>query len=192
MPQSAVAPIAANALRTSSQSAVNSIPATSIRTKSQSAVAHIEASVISIFEIGDLIPEGRNPAGQTESTLRFNSWNTYTPTCSWSNVNPVGIFRIIGDTLELRLSIQLDVGSTPIGNLTFTLPVGLMINQNLVPDLVEFPPAGQVTLLGTLIGPASYDSANNLVIIQGVNPTYPFTWGTDDALEAFVKIPVEL
>lgn len=158
-----------------------------------SSFIHTTTGILSLVTGGIVVSGPSTINGQETDFLLLTNWDTYTPVTSWDDVSPIGYFRTVGDILELRASIQINAGSTLSGPLTIDLPSGFTIDSNKLLGLVNFPPIGQAVALDIsdqqFLIVVSIDAASNKIVFENVDPTEPFIWDTDDALEIFVTIP---
>lgn len=146
--------------------------------------------------------------GTVQQGAAIDQWKSYTPTVSWATNNtPTGIWRRIGDSIEVRAHLALTGAQS--GTLTIALPSGLTMNATGYPT--NGGPAGGFGVVGawlaykssTLTTYTGICNANNSTTIaldiNGVgggsgnylvNATAPATWANGDSVDVWFTCPI--
>ncbi len=122
----------------------------------------------------------------------ISDWTTFTPTGSWStNTTYVGFQRRVGDSLDIRVEVQL-AGAPTSAVLTVNLPAGLSIDTAKLCSTTASQPLGTVSLLDVssqnyINSKAQYSSATAISCMynsgsdaQAITQAAPFTFASGD------------
>ena len=136
----------------------------------------------------------------------FTQWVAYTPTGSWiANTTYAGYYRVIGDTLESKVEVNLS-GPPTSTTLRLDLPTDYTVKTSMLPTSRETP-TGYATLTTTGIsyfgislwdnGASTQirihyaDGSGSNVVSSTVTQSMPFLWGSGDSLDIYYSIPVD-
>jgi len=139
---------------------------------------------------------------------RDMEWKSFTPTGVWTtNTTYTGVYRVVGDTLQVRMGVSLT--GAPTGNGNFNLPSGFQINSSkIVPygrhtvgyckaiqsgvNWYWFDIVASATASLTTVYAIQKAVAGSLVAIPatGVNATNPWVWGNNDEMNIYYSVPI--
>ena len=141
----------------------------------------------------------------------FLTYESYTPTGAWTtNTTYDGTFRVIGDTLESIVSVQLSGAPTTTstdGKLQISLPPGFSIDTSKL-SAENRVPLGNATLFDSLgnwyaasvvwyntlddneVEIVYHTISSNLVTVTAVTDTAPFAWGSGDKVDLHYSVPI--
>lgn len=129
----------------------------------------------------------------------ISDWVSFTPTGSWTtNTTYAGRWRRLGDLAEVQYSLAL-AGAPNTADLTLNLPSGFSIDTSKLATTL-FPSVGygeildsglrvyeaMPTLNGTTIYVSHTESGNTGL----VNQANPITFGANDNIAVFVRVPI--
>lgn len=141
----------------------------------------------------------------------FLTYEIYAPAGTWtSNTTYSGTFRVIGDTLESHVSIELSgipTTTSTDGRLQVSLPAGYVIDTSQLSDENRIP-LGSATLFDNLgnwyaatvvwhnnlsnseVEVLYHSVSGSLVTVTAVTDTTPFVWGAGDKVDIYYSVPV--
>lgn len=134
-------------------------------------------------------------------------WTAYTPTGGWNtNVTYTGFWRRVGDTMEVQFLVSC-AGAPNNARPTISLPAGYTIDTDKLLSIAAADPiigsafalnnTGTTYPLSTLYNDTSsvrlnfLDEVSSVVVLADMADNItPFTFGADDELRGFFKVPI--
>jgi hypothetical protein len=148
---------------------------------------------------------GKYLRGGDDSGTTIPDWASFTPTGSWTtNTTYTGFYRIVGDTMEVQVSVACSGAPNVSTAFRLNTPTGYVVDTAKIANLAAARnPLGQATLYNgsnaLLPGKVFYRDSSTLsvgyfnatsFVDSTTNGNVPFTWGSGATIWLVASFPV--